>query len=224
MVGRSLATVFTQVDILDLLYVFLSFVVCTPVIQVLAPVWRRRRFQRRLGRRHGAQIVTIMHSMETAALVGLPVAYYVTVPQTRDVLAALRNASADRPIDLVVQMPAGIHLRWDEIAAAVRQRGDVTLVVPQYALSGGGELALAARHVTLADSALVGPLGPDSGAVAGPRELAAAGLDVSTSVPTEFADLVRLYPQPPRQRPRGVFFGALPAELDAGDAPTQAEH
>lgn len=211
----------THVDILDLLYVFLSFVVCTPVLQILVPAWRRRRFQRRLGRRRGTHIVTIMHSMETAALMGLPAASYVTVPQTKDVVSALRDAPADRPVDLVVHMPAGVHLRWDEIAVAVRQRGDVTLVVPQYALSGGGELALAAKRVALAESALVGPFGKESSAVAGPRELAAAGLDVSANVPTEFADLVRLYPQPPRQRPRGVFFGALPADLDAGGSATQ---
>jgi ClpP class serine protease len=222
LVGSSLATVFAQVDILDLLYVFLSFVVSTPVLQILVPAWRRRRFQRRLGRRRGTHIVTIMHSMETAALMGLPVASYVTVPQTRDVVTALRDASAHKPVDLVVHVPAGVHLRWGEIAAAVRQRGDVTLVVPQHALSGGGKLALAAKHVMLAESALVGPLGPDS-AVAGPRELAAAGLDVSTDVPTEFTDLVRLYRQPPRQRPRGVFFGALPADLDAGGDATQVK-
>ena len=169
---------------------------------------------------------------------GVPVVRYVTAPRTNEVVAALRLAPPDRPIELVVHLPAGVRLHWGEIAAAVRQHGNVTLIVPQYALSGGGELALAAKHVMLAESALVGPFAADGerpsglhklvaadsdGRSAGPRELAAAGLDVSTAVPDGFNELLRLYPQPTIQRPRTIFFGALSAEPDEDAAPWPAD-
>ena len=253
MTGGAVATVLTQIRILDLLYVFLSFVVCTPIIEILALDWRRRRLQRRLGETRGTRIITIIHRLETAALMGVPVVRYVTAPRTNEVVAALRLAPPDRPIELVVHLPAGMRLHWGEIAAAVREHGDVTLIVPQYALSGGGELALAAKHVTLAESALVGPFAADGGGrsagprelvaadgrrsgephklvavdsggrSAGPPELTAAGLGVSTSVPDGFNELLRLYPQPTSQRQRTVFFGALPAEPDENAAPRRAD-
>jgi len=155
------ATVFTQVKILDLLYVFLSFVVCTPVIEILTLGGRRWRLQRRLGKTRGTRIVTLIHRTETAALMGIPFARYVTAPRTDEIVAALRATPPGRPVELVVHLPAGVRLHWEKIAAAVRQHGNVTLIVPQYALSGGGELARAAKHVTLAESAIVGPLADD---------------------------------------------------------------
>ena len=245
MTGDAVATVLTQIRILDLLYVFLSFVVCTPIIEILALEWRRHRLRRQLSETRGTRVITLIHRLETAALMGVPVVRYVTAPQTNEIVAALRLAPPDKPIELVVHLPAGVRLHWGEIAAAMRQRGNVTLIVPQYALSGGGELALAAKHVMLAESALVGPFaadggqprGPHSGQPsgphklvaadsggrsAGPRELAAAGLDVNTAVPDGFNELLRLYPQPTIQRPRTLFFGALSAEPDEDTAPRQA--
>ena len=243
MTGGAVATVLTQIRILDLLYVFLSFVVCTPIFEILALEWRRYRLRRQLGETRGTRVITLVHRLETAALMGVPLVRYVTVPQTNEIVAALRLAPPDKPIELVVHLPAGVRLHWGEIAAAMRQSGHVTLIVPQYALSGGGELALAAKHVILAESALVGPFAADDerpsgprklvaadserpsgarklvaadgdGRSAGPRELAAAGLDVSTDVPDGFNELLRLYPQPTIQRPRTIFFGALSAEPD----------
>jgi hypothetical protein len=229
-------TAFVHVRILDVLYVFLSFVVVTPAVELLTMQWRRRRLCRRLGQERGSAVVTLIHRLETATYLGLPVARWVAVPQTHEVVAALRQVAPGVPVDLIVHVPSGVALGWGEIAAAVRERGGVTLVVPQYALSGGGQLAAAAARLVVGEAALIGPWAAgDEGHETGARErgadvpgpavgvqgLAAAGLSVSTEVPEAAHALLRLCPQPPRGGPTHLFFGRLPRTEAAETAPQE---
>jgi hypothetical protein len=222
--GALVVTALVHVRILDVLYVFLSFVVVTPAVELLTMQWRRRRLCRRLGQERGSAVVTLIHRLETATYLGLPVARWVAVPQTHEIVAALREVAPGVPVDLIVHVPSGVALGWSEIAAAVRERGGVTLVVPQYALSGGGQLAAAAARLVVGEAALVGPWAAEDGAhgpAVGARGLVAAGLLVSTEVPETAYTLLRLCPQPPRAGPTHLFFGRLPRAEAGGATPRE---
>jgi|GEM_PF-3222823 len=143
---------------------FLIFMLVTPAAQI-GVSWARRRWARGvLERRRDTLVVPIVLSMNTVATYGLPVARFEQLPLPEEVAAAIGAAPPERPIDIVVDMPAGLRFDPGPVALAIGERSaTTTLVVPRSALSGGLTLARAADRVLLGAEATVGDGASPSG-------------------------------------------------------------
>jgi len=73
------------------------------------------------------------------------------------------SASRGRPVALVIHTHGGFFQAVVQIARAVRRHGQVSVLVPFYALSGGTLVALAAESVHLWPHAALGPVDPQLG-------------------------------------------------------------
>ena len=102
---------------------------------------------------------------------GFPIARYIDINDSEDVLRAIQMTDDEVPLDLVLHTPGGLVLAALQIAKAVREhKGKVTVFVPHYAMSGGTLIALAADEIVMCEHSVLGPIDPQLG------ELPAASL------------------------------------------------
>ena len=211
-----------ELHILDVLFVFLTVLVASMAVPVVVVERRRARLLKRLGTRRTSRVAALTYCQEAVALFGFPVIRYAALSDPREVLAAIAATPPDMRLDLVVQLPRGLDVPIGSIAAALAaHRGEVTLFVPLYALSGGLELAQAAGAVVL------GPRAAVAGAAAGSPALSAAdlrklGVTVHEEMPAELAAYMRLCPQPPQ--PAARWFVDVPGKPGESAAPPLAPH
>jgi len=98
------------------------------------------------------------------SFLGFPVARYIDIEDSEDVLRAIRFTPPDMPIDLLLHTPGGLVLASEQIASALKRRqGKVTVFVPHYAMSGGTLVALAADEIVMDQNAVLGPVDPQLG-------------------------------------------------------------
>src|SRR3954454_21433112 len=117
-----------------------------------------------LERERKSRVILLVHRQETMRLLGFPIARYIDVNDSEDVLRAIQMTDVDVPLDIVLHTPGGLVLAALQIARAIdRHKGKVTVLVPHYAMSGGTLIALAADEIVLADSAVLGPVDPQLG-------------------------------------------------------------
>jgi ClpP class serine protease len=103
----------------------------------------------------------MIHRQETMSFLGFPVARYIDIEDSEQVLRAIRFTPPDMAIDLVLHTPGGLVLAAEQIAFALKRRqGKVTVFVPHYAMSGGCLLALAADEIVMDQNAVLGPVDP----------------------------------------------------------------
>ncbi|MCL6547725.1 MAG: hypothetical protein K6T30_02320 [Alicyclobacillus sp.] len=141
------------------------------LIWTLLPVWRqywvhaqRLKAIRRLERRRGTRVITLIHRQETISFLGLPLRNYISVEDSEQVLRAIRLTPDTMPIDLVLHTPGGLVLAAEQIAMALhRHPAKVTVLVPHYAMSGGTMIALAADEIVMDEHAVLGPVDPQLG-------------------------------------------------------------
>ena len=149
----------SHIGLLHLITFFGIVMFLSPMIQLLGVSARRARLRRRIARARGTRVIDVVHHMETAAVFGVPLVHWVSAPLTRETARAVTQAPAAQPLDLVVHMPAGIALSAEAVCRALLQRtGKVTVIVPQYALSGALLLALAADEILMDEEATLGAL------------------------------------------------------------------
>jgi ClpP class serine protease len=117
-----------------------------------------------LGKKRGTTVVTLIHRQETLSLFGLPLARYIDIDDSEELLRIIRLTPDDQPIDLIVHTPGGIALAATQIAFALRaHKGKTTVMVPHYAMSGGTLIALAADEILMDPHAVLGPVDPQMG-------------------------------------------------------------
>ena len=141
------------------------------VLSTLSPLFARRRMEtarighlRRLERARGSRVITLIHRQESVALLGIPVARYIDIDDSEQVLRAIKLTPADYPIDLILHTPGGLVLAAEQIAhALIRHKGKVTVFVPHYAMSGGTMVAMAADEIVMDENAVLGPVDPQLG-------------------------------------------------------------
>jgi ClpP class serine protease len=106
----------------------------------------------------------LIHRQETLALLGFPLARYIDIQDSEDLLRAIKLTDAEIPIDLILHTPGGLVLAAEQIASALgKHPGKVTVFVPHYAMSGGTLIALAADEIAMDDNAVLGPVDPQLG-------------------------------------------------------------
>jgi len=144
--------------------ILIIFTLIVPRLQQRALQSARKRELTKLGRDRGSNVITLIHRQETLSLFGIPIARYIDIDDSEEVLRAIRLTSDITPIDLIIHTPGGIALAATQIALALDAHpAKKTVMVPHYAMSGGTLIALAADEVMMDPHAVLGPVDPQLG-------------------------------------------------------------
>jgi ClpP class serine protease len=270
----------------DIFWMFFMFTALQPVLrQRMLEAMRTRKIAQLEGARN-SRVILLVHRQETMRFLGFPVARYIDINDSEDVLRAIQMTDDDLPLDIILHTPGGLVLAALQIAWAIREhKGKVTVFVPHYAMSGGTLIALSADEIVMSKHAVLGPIDPQLGqspaasllkvveqkpiseiddetlikadvgrkAIAQVKQAATEllkrkmtedkavvlaeklssgtwthdypimvstakelGLPVSTDIPNDVLDLMKLYPQPVRQQSGGgVEYLPVPRQRDA---------
>jgi ClpP class serine protease len=150
---------------------FLSFIWIIFLIVSLVPVVRQRmiessryRIIRALEEKRKSRVIALIHRQESVSILGIPIARYIDIQDSEQVLRAIKLTDENVPIDLILHTPGGLVLASEQIANALkRHNAPVTVFVPHYAMSGGTLVALAANEIVMDDNAVLGPVDPQVG-------------------------------------------------------------
>jgi ClpP class serine protease len=124
----------------------------------------RKRLLARLGKKSGSQVITLIHRQETISFLGLPIARYIDIDDSEEVLRAIRTAPKDVPLNIILHTPGGLALAATQIAMALKAHpSKKSVVIPHYAMSGGTLIALAADEIIMDPHAALGPVDPQLG-------------------------------------------------------------
>jgi ClpP class serine protease len=148
----------------DLFWLFFIFSAIQPMLrQKMLEAMRMRKISQ-LERERKSRVILLVHRQETMRLLGFPLARYIDINDSEEVLRAIQMTDVDVPIDLVLHTPGGLVLAALQIAKAVREhKGKVTVFVPHYAMSGGTLIALAADEIVMCEHSVLGPIDPQLG-------------------------------------------------------------
>src|ERR1700733_13257016 len=148
----------------DLIWLFFIFSAIQPMLQQKMLEAMRVRKISQLERARKSRVILLVHRQETMRFLGFPVARYIDINDSEQVLRAIHMTDSDVPLDLILHTPGGLVLAALQIARAVdRHKGKVTVFVPHYAMSGGTLIALAADEIIMSDHAVLGPVAPQLG-------------------------------------------------------------
>jgi ClpP class serine protease len=151
-------------DIVNIIWILVLLQVFIPLIQQRMQAARRLMAIRGIEMRRGSRVITMIHRQETMSLLGLPIARYIDIEDSEQILRAVRLTPPEMRIDLILHTPGGLVLAAEQIAWALkRHKGDVTVFVPHYAMSGGTLIALAADQIVMDPDAVLGPVDPQLG-------------------------------------------------------------
>src|ERR1700723_2011576 len=148
----------------DIFWLFFMFTALQPVLRQRMMDAMRTRKIARLESQRNSRVILLVHRQETMRLLGFPIARYIDINDSEEVLRAIQMTDADVPLDFVLHTPGGLVLAALQIAKAVREhKARVTVFVPHYAMSGGTLIALAADEIVMCKHPCVGPIDPQLG-------------------------------------------------------------
>src|ERR1700731_3243446 len=148
----------------DLFWLFFIFSAIQPLLQQKMLEAMRLRKISQLERTRKSRVILLVHRQETMRFLGFPVARYIDINDSEEVLRAIQMTDDEVPLDLVLHTPGGLILAALQIAKAVREhKGKVTIFVPHYAMSGGTLIALAADEIVMCGHSVLGPIDPQIG-------------------------------------------------------------
>jgi ClpP class serine protease len=148
----------------DIFWIGFLLLAVQPMLQQRMLITSRRRLIVQLERKRSSRVIALVHRQEMISLFGFPLARFISIEDSEEVLRAIQLTDPDVPIDLILHTPGGLVLASEQIAnALVAHRAKVTVFVPHYAMSGGTLLALAADEIVMAPHAVLGPLDPQIG-------------------------------------------------------------
>jgi ClpP class serine protease len=148
----------------DFFWLFFIFSAIQPVLQQKMLEAMRTRKISQIERERKSRVILLVHRQETMRFLGFPLARYIDINDSEEVLRAIQMTDDDVPLDLVLHTPGGLVLAALQIAKAVREhKGKVTVFVPHYAMSGGTLIALAADEIVMCQHSVLGPIDPQLG-------------------------------------------------------------
>ena len=140
------------------------FTALQPVLQQRMMDAMRKRKIAQMERRRNSRVILLVHRQETMRLLGFPIARYIDINDSEEVLRAIQMTDDDIALDIVLHTPGGLVLAALQIARAIHEhKGKVTVFVPHYAMSGGTLIALAADDIVMSRHAVLGPIDPQLG-------------------------------------------------------------
>src|SRR6202040_132023 len=148
----------------DLFWLFFMFTAIQPMLrQRMLEAMRVRKISQ-LESERKSRVILLVHRQETMRLLGFPIARYIDINDSEEVLRSIQMTDPDVPLDLVLHTPGGLVLAALQIAKAVREhKGKVTVFVSHYAMSGGTLVALAADEIVMCQHSVLGPIDPQLG-------------------------------------------------------------
>lgn len=155
-------------DFFALIWLLILAQAFIPLLQKQMLQMKRARAIRAFEAARRSRFITMIHRQETMNFLGFPLARYIGIEDSEEILRAIRLTPPDMPIDLALHTPGGLVLASEQIAFALkRHRGKVTVFVPHYAMSGGMLIALAADEIVMDANAVLGPVDPQLGGTQG---------------------------------------------------------
>jgi ClpP class serine protease len=157
-------TLEVSMSIGDIFWLFFMFTALQPVLrQRMLDAMRTRKIAQFENERK-TRVILLVHRQETMRLLGFPVARYIDINDSEEVLRAIQMTDDELPIDLILHTPGGLVLAALQIAEAIHlHKGKVTVFVPHYAMSGGTLIALSADEIVMSRHSVLGPIDPQLG-------------------------------------------------------------
>ncbi len=151
-------------EFLNIVWILLLVATVIPMIRQRLIDNARYRLFRAIEAKRGSRVIALIHRQESVSILGIPLARYIDIQDSEQVLRAIKMTDDDVPIDLILHTPGGLVLASEQIANALsRHKAKVTVLVPHYAMSGGTLIALAANEVVMDENAVLGPVDPQIG-------------------------------------------------------------
>jgi len=148
----------------DIFWLFLMFTALQPVLRQRMMDAMRTRKIARLESQRNSRVILLVHRQETMRLLGFPIARYIDINDSEEVLRAIQMTDDNISLDLVLHTPGGLVLAALQIARAIHEhKAKTTVFVPHYAMSGGTLIALAADEIVMSRHAVLGPIDPQLG-------------------------------------------------------------
>jgi ClpP class serine protease len=146
---------------LELVWILIGLLALQPVLARQISFMNRQAAIARIERSRGSRLILLIHREETVQFLGIPVMRFIDMQDAEAIARAIALTDPDTPIDMVIHTPGGLMLAAVQIARALkRHKGDVTVFVPHYAMSGGALVALAADQIVMAPHAVLGAVDP----------------------------------------------------------------
>jgi ClpP class serine protease len=162
--GEALLQQEENMHISDLFWLFFVFSALQPVLRQQIMDFMRARKIAQLERSRNSRVILLVHRQDTMRFLGFPLARYIDINDSENVLRAIQMTDDDVPLDMVLHTPGGLVLAALQIAQAIRDhKSKVTVFVPHYAMSGGTLIALAADQIVMCTHSVLGPIDPQLG-------------------------------------------------------------
>ena len=153
-----------MMGIFDIFWIFFMVSALQPVIRQRLLEATRRRLIAKIEKQRGSRVILLVHRQETMSLLGFPIFRYIDIHDSDEVMRAIELTDPGVPLDIVLHTPGGLVLASLQIARALQQRkGEVRVIIPHYAMSGGTLIALAADEIIMSRHAVLGPVDPQLG-------------------------------------------------------------
>lgn len=151
-------------DFFSLLWLFIILSSLQPMLQQRILMMQRINKMRELERKRNSRVIAMIHRQEALSFLGFPLARYINIDDSEQVLRAIKLTDDDVPIDFILHTPGGLVLAAEQIAMALKKhKAKVTVFVPHYAMSGGTLIAMAADEIVMDENAVLGPVDPQLG-------------------------------------------------------------
>ena len=149
-------------DPISLLFLIIFlFGLLYPQIQHKTLLGNRLALIKKLEKKRGTRVITMIHRQEKIGLFGIPFFKFIDIEDSEEILRAIRLTPKDVPIDLVLHTPGGLVLASTQIAKALKDHpAKTTVIIPHYAMSGGTLIALSADEIIMDPHAVLGPVDP----------------------------------------------------------------
>src|SRR6195256_4077663 len=117
----------------DLFWLFFMFSAIQPMLRQRVQDAMRMRKIAQLESIRDSRVILLVHRQETMRLLGFPIARYIDINDSEEVLRAIQMTDDNVPLDLVLHTPGGLVLAALQIAKAARDhKAKVTVFVPHY--------------------------------------------------------------------------------------------
>lgn len=149
---------------MSIIYILIALAALQPVAKRMLLDASRKRQIADVEAKRGSRVIMLIHRQESMSFIGFPIAKYIDINDSEDVLRALTMTKPETPIDLILHTPGGLVLAATQIARAIHKRqGTVRAIIPHYAMSGGTLIAMACDEVIMSPHAVLGPVDPQLG-------------------------------------------------------------
>ena len=122
-------------DFTLILLLFLIISSLQPIIRQKILEASRTKLLRSLEEKRGSRVITLIHRQERLSFLGFPIARYIDINDSEEVLRAIKLTDPQIPIDIILHTPGGLVLAAEQIAVALcRHPAKITVIIPHYAM------------------------------------------------------------------------------------------